>query len=229
MKTRSNKDIGSLSTGVPRRSPSGKHLPLIITMCLTSIIVRLTSYRRRHHLQPSSRHCIPSNLRYQPLSVYTDLEVLGGLWNCQLAVKKADSISAYASLQTLHFLALTETWITLENTATPAALSTAYSLLHILCTGDFPHVYIGETIADLNKKSKWVHEYTLSFGPCIQLQLLVFIAPLVPTGTLQATTGHSSFSYMVGKGEVRGGVQFVLICDLTARYHSILHIVPLNT
>ena len=57
-----------------------------------------------------------------------------------------------------------------------------------------------------------------NFGPCIQLQLAVFIAPLVllapyrpvqatvasvPTSTLQASTGHHSFSYVVGKGEVR--------------------------
>ncbi|KAK0142842.1 hypothetical protein N1851_019207 [Merluccius polli] len=58
------------------------------------------SYRRKCHLGPSARRCTPSNLRYPTLSVYTDLEVLGGLWNCQSAVKTADSISAYASLQT---------------------------------------------------------------------------------------------------------------------------------
>ena len=52
------------------------------------------------------------------------------LWNCQSAVKKAYTISAYASLQTLQFLALTKTLITLENNATPAALSTAYSFSH---------------------------------------------------------------------------------------------------
>ena len=76
------------------------------------------------------RRCTPFNLHYPALSVYTDLEVLEGLWNCQSAFKKAYSISAYAYLQTLHFLALTETWITPENTATPAALSTAYSFSH---------------------------------------------------------------------------------------------------
>ena len=55
---------------------------------------------------------------------------MGGLWNCQSAVKKGDSISAYASLMTLHFLARTETWITPENSATPAALSTIYTFSH---------------------------------------------------------------------------------------------------
>ena len=78
---------------------------------------------RRRHYRSSARRSNPSNLCCPPPSTYTDLEVMGGLWNCQSAVKKADSISVYASLMT-HFLALTETWITPENSATPAALST---------------------------------------------------------------------------------------------------------
>ena len=40
-------------------------------------------------------------------------------------------ISVYASLQTLHFLALTKTWIAQENTATPAALSFSLSPIQI--------------------------------------------------------------------------------------------------
>ncbi|KAK1795656.1 hypothetical protein P4O66_001016 [Electrophorus voltai] len=56
--------------------------------------------------------------------------VAGGLWNCQSAVQKADFISTLASLHFLHFLALTETWITPENSATPAALSSAFSFTH---------------------------------------------------------------------------------------------------
>ena len=59
------------------------------------------------------------------------------------------------------------------------------NVTHTLYTRDFPYVYIGETITD--KKTKPVHEYSFRFGQCIQLQLPVFIAPLVPTGTLQAT------------------------------------------
>ena len=46
------------------------------------------------------------------------------------AVKKADSISAFATLLTLNFLALIATWITTKDTATPAALSTGYLFSH---------------------------------------------------------------------------------------------------
>ncbi|XP_037391519.1 uncharacterized protein LOC119262643 [Pygocentrus nattereri] len=52
------------------------------------------------------------------------------LWNCQSAVQKSDFISALASFHSLHFLALTETWITPMNSATPAALSTAFHFSH---------------------------------------------------------------------------------------------------
>lgn len=53
---------------------------------------------------------------------YSDLDVREGLWNCQSAVKKPETILAYAAFQSL-----TETWIIPENIATPAGLSTAYS------------------------------------------------------------------------------------------------------
>ncbi|KAI4899347.1 hypothetical protein NFI96_007432, partial [Prochilodus magdalenae] len=43
---------------------------------------------------------------------------------------KADFISGLASQHSLHFLALTETWITHENLSTPAALSSAYNFSH---------------------------------------------------------------------------------------------------
>ncbi|KAK3567283.1 hypothetical protein QTP86_016142 [Hemibagrus guttatus] len=56
--------------------------------------------------------------------------VVGGLWNCQSAVRKADFISALASHYSFDFLALTETWIPPQNTATPAALSSAYTFFH---------------------------------------------------------------------------------------------------
>ncbi|KAI4897487.1 hypothetical protein NFI96_030285 [Prochilodus magdalenae] len=46
---------------------------------------------------------------------------------CQSAVQKADFISALASHHSLHFLALTETWITPENSSTLAALSSAFN------------------------------------------------------------------------------------------------------
>ncbi|KAK3522524.1 hypothetical protein QTP86_018095, partial [Hemibagrus guttatus] len=56
--------------------------------------------------------------------------VVGGLWNCQSAVRKADFISALVSHYSFDFLALTETWISPQNTATPAALSSAYTFSH---------------------------------------------------------------------------------------------------
>ena len=43
----------------------------------------------------------------------------------------------------------------------------------------------------------------------------------VPPGTLQSSTGHSSLSDIIGKGEARGDGWV-----LTARSHSILHTVP---
>ncbi|XP_077940452.1 uncharacterized protein LOC144384577 [Gasterosteus aculeatus] len=67
----------------------------------------------------------------QPLTVAFNYHlVTGGLWNCQSATRKADFISGFAIQQSLDFLALTETWITPENTSTPAALSSAFSFSH---------------------------------------------------------------------------------------------------
>ncbi|KAK3523086.1 hypothetical protein QTP86_013134 [Hemibagrus guttatus] len=60
----------------------------------------------------------------------TQTVVVGGLWNCQPAVRKADFISALASHYSFDFLTLTETWISPQNTATPAALSSAYTFSH---------------------------------------------------------------------------------------------------
>ncbi|XP_051998461.1 uncharacterized protein LOC127654933 isoform X2 [Xyrauchen texanus] len=53
-----------------------------------------------------------------------------GLWNCQSAVNKAAFIPAFATQSTLSILALTETWIRPEDTATPAALSNNLSFSH---------------------------------------------------------------------------------------------------
>lgn len=47
--------------------------------------------------------------------------MVGGLWNCLFAVKKAYFILALASLYTLDFLARTETWILPQNSLTPTA------------------------------------------------------------------------------------------------------------
>ncbi|KAI4880616.1 hypothetical protein NFI96_021162, partial [Prochilodus magdalenae] len=96
-------------------------------MCFT--IPVLSSHRPRrpqgHHRKRNT-----SNLIYAPRSSPTLTRVVGGLWNCQSAVQKADFISALASHHSLHFLALTETWITHENSSTPAALSSAFNFSH---------------------------------------------------------------------------------------------------
>ncbi|KAJ8397525.1 hypothetical protein AAFF_G00438010 [Aldrovandia affinis] len=72
----------------------------------------------------------PSNLIHPPRSSGVEVVVAGGLWNSQSAVRKVNFISAQASLLSLQFLALTETWITPQNTATPIALSAAYTFSH---------------------------------------------------------------------------------------------------
>ncbi|KAI4895100.1 hypothetical protein NFI96_002639 [Prochilodus magdalenae] len=96
-------------------------------MCFT--IPVLSSHRpRRPHGHHRKRNT--SNLIYAPQSSPTLTSVVGGLWNCQSAVQKADFISALASHNSLHFLALTETWITHENSSTPAALSSAFNFSH---------------------------------------------------------------------------------------------------
>ncbi len=55
-----------------------------------------------------------------------------GLWNCQSAVNKANFILAFSLQSTLSILGLTETWIRLEDSATPAALSNNLSFSHTL-------------------------------------------------------------------------------------------------
>ncbi|KAK3510525.1 hypothetical protein QTP70_009123 [Hemibagrus guttatus] len=66
----------------------------------------------------------------KPASLMSQTVVVGGLWNCQSTVRKADFISALASHYSFDFLALTETWISPQNTATLAALSSAYTFSH---------------------------------------------------------------------------------------------------
>ncbi len=63
----------------------------------------------------------PNNLRPVPLSSTTLLSIQIGLWNCQSAVNKADFIPSVATHSGLNLMALTETWIKPEDTATPAA------------------------------------------------------------------------------------------------------------
>ncbi|XP_051569343.1 uncharacterized protein LOC127449812 [Myxocyprinus asiaticus] len=74
--------------------------------------------------------CNPHNLRPLCTSAPAPLSFSVGLWNCQSAVNKADFIPAFATQSTLSILALTETWIRPEDTATPAALSNNFSFSH---------------------------------------------------------------------------------------------------
>ncbi|KAK3526211.1 hypothetical protein QTP70_017759 [Hemibagrus guttatus] len=82
------------------------------------------------HSHPRSRGHVSSNLIYPPLLSQSQTVVVGGLWNCQSAGRKTDFISALASHYSFDFLALTETWISPQNTAIPAALSSAYAFSH---------------------------------------------------------------------------------------------------
>ncbi|XP_051574271.1 uncharacterized protein LOC127452691 [Myxocyprinus asiaticus] len=72
----------------------------------------------------------PHNLRPLCTSAPAPLSFSVGLWNCQSAVNKADFIPAFATQSTLSILALTETWIRPEDTATPGALSNNFSFSH---------------------------------------------------------------------------------------------------
>ncbi|KAK1792548.1 hypothetical protein P4O66_012485 [Electrophorus voltai] len=94
-------------------------------MCLSNPVhISHRAPQRYHHRRRNL-----SNLTYLQRLAPSQIVVAGGLWNCQSAVQKADIISALASLHFLHFLALTETWITPENSATLAALSSAFSFI----------------------------------------------------------------------------------------------------
>ncbi|KAM9484068.1 uncharacterized protein ACWYII_046822 [Salvelinus alpinus] len=91
-------------------------------MCL-SIPVLSSLHRPYKRFTPRGR-CY-SNLVVPARTTHVEFQVSGSLWNCRSAANKAEFISAYASLQSLDFLALTETWITTDNTATPTALSSS--------------------------------------------------------------------------------------------------------
>ena len=98
-------------------------------MCFFSIPVHYnTRRRRRRYVTKYIRST--SNFSYLSRSCPPALSLSIGLWNCQSAVKKADFIPALASHASLDALALTETWIRPENTATPAALSVNHSFSH---------------------------------------------------------------------------------------------------
>ncbi|KAK3548351.1 hypothetical protein QTP70_010716 [Hemibagrus guttatus] len=110
-----------VNPGLDRSAPP--HSPMALVTLLNGL----------HHWTPTiprSRGHVSSNLIYPPLLSQSQIVVVGGLWNCQSAVRKADFISALASHYSFDFLALTETWISPQNTATPAALSSAYTFFN---------------------------------------------------------------------------------------------------
>ncbi|XP_051741231.1 uncharacterized protein LOC127507820 isoform X2 [Ctenopharyngodon idella] len=76
------------------------------------------------------RQCNHNNLRILLMSSSTLLSISIGLWNCQSAVNKADFITSIAIHSGLLLMALTETWIKPEDTATPAALSSNFTFSH---------------------------------------------------------------------------------------------------
>ena len=98
-------------------------------MCLQTIEV-ITSLQGNRRRWVSSRQRNPTNLIYPNTLGSYEQSVKGALWNCQSSVRKADFIPAYAASLSLNFLALTETWITPQNTATPAALCEGFSFSH---------------------------------------------------------------------------------------------------
>ena len=84
---------------------------------------------RKPHITHCRQHN-PNNLHTLPMSANTLLSFSIGLWNCQSAVNKADFITSIISHSNLNLMALTETWIKPEDTATPAALSNNFSFSH---------------------------------------------------------------------------------------------------
>uniref|UniRef100_A0A9J7XP41 Reverse transcriptase domain-containing protein n=1 Tax=Cyprinus carpio carpio TaxID=630221 RepID=A0A9J7XP41_CYPCA len=90
-------------------------------------IPTITTTRKPRITQCRQRN--PNNLHTLPMSANT-LSFSIGLWNCQSAVNKADFITSIISHSKLNLMALTETWIKPEDTATPAALSNNFSFSH---------------------------------------------------------------------------------------------------
>lgn len=92
-------------------------------------IIHTITNMRRSNVTHRSRYN-PCNLRTLPMSSSAIFSFPIGLWNCQSAVNKADFITSISSHSGLKLLALTETWIRPEDTATPAALSTNFTFSH---------------------------------------------------------------------------------------------------
>ncbi|XP_073799352.1 uncharacterized protein [Danio rerio] len=72
----------------------------------------------------------PHNLRSIHVSAISQLSLSVGLWNCQSAVNMADFITSIATYSDYNLMALTETWLRPEDTATHATLSANFSFSH---------------------------------------------------------------------------------------------------
>ncbi|XP_067234081.1 uncharacterized protein, partial [Chanodichthys erythropterus] len=96
--------------------------------CMCFQIPTITNPRKSHATRCKQRN--HNNLRSLPMSPSTLFSISIGLWNCQSAVNKAEFITAIATYSDLHLIALTETWIKPEDTATPAALSSNFTFSH---------------------------------------------------------------------------------------------------
>ncbi|KAM9480585.1 uncharacterized protein ACWYII_007115 [Salvelinus alpinus] len=113
-------------------------------MCL-SIPLLSSLHRPYKRFTPRGRR--HSHLVVPARTTHVEFQVSGSLWNCRSAANKAEFISAYASLQSLDFLALTETWITTDNTATPTALA---SSAHVFSHTPRASGSLGEFINELD-------------------------------------------------------------------------------
>ena len=144
--------------------------------------------RRRRWVKPRRRG--PSNLIYPTVSTHVEQVVEGGLWNCRSAVKRAEDILGYAIALSLNFLALTETWITPENTTTPAALSAGFSFSHTPRVGKYgggtgllisnKWKYSNISMSHLSPSTFEFHTVTVTHP--VKLTIVVVYRPPGPTG-----------------------------------------------
>ncbi len=119
------------------------------------------------------RQANPNNLWPVPLSSTTLLSIPFGLWNCQSAVNKADFIPSIATHSGLNLMALTETWIKPEDTATPAALSTNFTFSHTPPT-------IGVSLFQMNGNLIFYHLLQAT----VHLNLMQLLLPTLLKSTL---------------------------------------------
>lgn len=106
------------------------------------------------HLISSALHCC---LNLEPW-----------LWKRRRAAQKPDFVSAPVSLHSLHFLAFGESWITPENSAMPAAQSSAYAFLFLFFSLFTPGAVLGigarACFCFRNATSHLMHSFTSTFN-----------------------------------------------------------------